>query len=94
VPIARALALVPLTMTCWVIVRTLAATSGHERSAGAIELAGALFNVTVTTALVAGWSWRGAVAATYLTQLVMMIGYVIYLAWRAKVGRLQRHKAY
>lgn len=80
VPIARALALVPLTMTGWMIVRTLAATSGHERSAGMVELVGALFNVLVTIALVAAWSWRGAVAATYLTQLVMIAGYAMYLA--------------
>lgn len=94
VPIAHALALVPLTMTCWMVVRTLAATSGHERSAGAVELAGALFNVAVTIALVAAWSWRGAVAATYFTQTAMVAGYAIYLAWRAKAGRLQRSKAY
>lgn len=86
VPMAHALALVPLTMTCWVIVRTLAATSGHERSAGAVELLGALFNVIVTIAMVAAWNWRGAVAATYLTHLAMLTGYVIYMAWRAKVG--------
>ena len=88
VPIAQALAFVPLTMTCWMIVRTLAATSGHERSAGAVELAGAVFNVAVTIALVAVWSWRGAVAATYLTQLAMVAGYAIYLAWRARGRRV------
>lgn len=89
-PIAHALALVPLTMTCWIIVRTVAATSGHERSAGAVELIGALFNVAVTIGMVAAWSWRGAVAATYLTQLAMVAGYAIYLAWRAKARRHQR----
>lgn len=94
VPIARALALVPLTMTCWMTVRTLAATSGHERSAGAAELIGALFNVAVTIALVAAWSWRGAVAATYLTQLAMVAGYAIYLAWHTRTMRFRRSKAY
>ena len=84
VPMAHALAFVPLTMTCWIIVRTLAATSGHERSAGTVELGGALFNVIVTVAMVAAWSWRGAVAATYLTHLAMVTGYAIYMAWRAK----------
>ncbi|TAN06646.1 MAG: hypothetical protein EPN38_08170 [Rhodanobacteraceae bacterium] len=83
VPIAHALALMPLTMTCWVIVRTLAATSGHERSAGVVELVGAVFNIVVTIALVAAWSWRGAVAATYLTQLAMVAGYILYIAWRS-----------
>lgn len=92
VPIAHALALVPLTMTCWMIVRTLAATSGHERSAGVVELAGAVFNVIVTIALVAAWSWKGAVAATYLTQLAMVAGYLVYIAWRTGARSLRQGK--
>lgn len=80
VPIARALALVPLTSACWVILRTLAATAGYERSTGWFELAGALFNVAVTIALVVAWNWRGAVAATYLTQIAMVAGFALY-AW-------------
>lgn len=83
VPMAQALALMPLTMTGWIIVRTLAATSGYERSAGVAELAGAVFNVIVTIALVAAWSWRGAVAATYLTQIAMALGFVLFMGLRA-----------
>jgi len=84
VPIAHALAAVPLTMTCWIIVRTLAATSGYERATGAFELAGAVFNVGATIALVMAWNWRGAVAATYLTHLVMVAGFATYIACRLK----------
>lgn len=84
VPIAHALSAVPLTMTCWIVVRTLAATSGYERATGAIELAGALFNVGTTVVLVWNWGWRGAVAATYLTHLVMVASFGLYIAWRAK----------
>lgn len=84
VPIAHALSAVPLTMTCWIVIRTLAATSGYERATGAVELAGALFNVGATIVLVLGWDWRGAVAATYLTHLAMVAGFVSYIAWRAR----------
>lgn len=92
VPIAHALALVPLTMTCWIIVRTLAATSGYERSAGAVELAGAVFNVVVTIAMVAAWSWRGAVAATYLTQITMAIAFVVFMVLRARQRTARQHQ--
>lgn len=84
IPIAHALAAVPLTMTCWLIVRTLAATSGYERATGAFELGGAIFNVGASIALVMAYGWLGAVAATYLTHLAMAGGFAAYIACRAK----------
>lgn len=84
IPIAHALAAVPLTMTSWVIVRTLAATSGYERATGAFELGGAIFNVGASLVLVIAWGWRGAVLATYLTHIVMVASFVIYLLCREK----------
>lgn len=80
VSIARALAAVPFTTACWVVLRTLAATAGYERSTGWFELAGALFNVVITIALVMAWNWRGAVAATYITQIAMVAAFSLY-AW-------------
>lgn len=93
VPIAHALSAVPLTMTCWIVVRTLAATSGYERATGAVELAGALFNVGATITLVLTWGWQGAVAATYLTHITMVASFISYLAWRAKFVRPASAKA-
>lgn len=84
VPIAHALAAVPFTTACWIILRTLAATSGHEKSTGVAELAGALFNVGATITLVLVWGWRGAVAATYLTHIAMVFFFLGYLLWRFK----------
>ncbi|HET6905543.1 MAG TPA: oligosaccharide flippase family protein [Rhodanobacteraceae bacterium] len=84
IPIAHALAAVPLTMACWVIVRTLAATSGYERATGAFELGGAIFNVGASIMLVVAWGWRGAVAATYLTHFAMVASFAAYIGYRAK----------
>ncbi|MGN6312908.1 MAG: lipopolysaccharide biosynthesis protein [Rhodanobacteraceae bacterium] len=84
IPIAHALAAVPLTMTSWVIVRTLAATSGYERATGVFELGGAIFNVVASIVLVIAWSWRGAVLATYLTHMAMVASFVVYLLCRTK----------
>jgi|SRR6185437_4635917 len=84
VPIAHALAAVPFTTTCWIIVRTLAATSGHEKSTGVAELVGALFNVGATIALVAMFDWPGAVAATYLTHGAMVAFFLGYLLLQSR----------
>lgn len=90
VPIAHALAAVPFSTTCWIILRTLAATSGHEKSAGVAELVGGIFNVAVTIALVLPWGWKGAVAATYLTHAVMVGSFAFYLVWRSGPSLLLR----
>lgn len=87
VPIGHALALVPFTMTCWIILRTLAATAGYERSTGAFELAGAAFNVAITIVLVLAWDWRGAVLATYLTQLAMAAAFGGYVVYRSRLAQ-------
>lgn len=79
VGMARALALVPLSMAMWTMLKTLAATSGHHQAMGAVELVGAAFNILVTTALVWAWSWKGAVIATYATHGFMVTILVIYL---------------
>ena len=87
VPIAHALSAVPFTATCWIIVRTLAATAGYERSTGVFELAGALFNVGATVVLVMAWDWRGAVVATYLTHVAMAATFCIYVICRPGFAR-------
>lgn len=84
VPIAHALSAVPFTLSCWIILRTLAATAGYERSTGIFELAGALFNIAASIALAMAWSWRGAVAATYLTHIAMMAAFGTYVVCQAR----------
>lgn len=86
-PIARALSVVPFTLTCWIILRTLAATAGYERSTGIFELAGAVFNIGVSIALVMAWGWQGAVAATYLTHIMMTAAFGVYVVCRARFVR-------
>lgn len=86
VSIARALSAVPFTLTCWTILRTLAATSGYERSTGIFELAGAAFNIGTSIALVMAWGWQGAVVATYLTHVAMTATFGAYVACRSWFG--------
>lgn len=87
VPIAHALSAVPFTMTLWIILRTMAATAGYERSTGIFELAGALFNIGATIVLVMAWDWRGAVVATYLTHIAMAAAFCIYVVCRSRFAR-------
>lgn len=87
VPIARTLSAVPFTLTCWIILRTLAATAGYERSTGIFELAGAVFNIGASIALVVAWGWLGAVAATYLTHIAMTGTFGAYAACRSRFVR-------
>jgi len=91
VPIAHALAAVPFTLTCWITLRTLAATAGYERSTGIFELAGALFNVGVSIVLVMVWGWQGAVAATYLTHVAMAVAFGTYVIFQPHLPR--RHQS-
>jgi len=89
VTIARSLALVPFSMTLWIIFRTLAATSGHQHATGFTELLGAGFNVAATTLLILRWGWMGAVAATYMTHFAMII---ILSAWLLMTRKDVSHK--
>lgn len=78
IKMARALSLVPLSMTIWYMTRTVAGTSGYEKAMGVTELAGAAFNVIACIAAVTVYGWLGAVYATYATHLLMS---VTLLAW-------------
>ena len=71
------LALLPVTSALWWILRTLLSTSGDQAACGAIELAGALFNVVATLCLVSWLGWQGAVLGTYATHLCMSVTAVI-----------------
>lgn len=79
VHIARTLALAPFTMTLWIIVRTLAATSNHEHAMGITEFGGAIFNIAAGVAAIALWGWIGAVYATYATHIIMTTALLLWV---------------
>lgn len=88
VEVARWLSLLPFTTACWASVRTLSATSGREKAAASVEVAGALVNIGLCMALISAWDWRGAILATYITHLVMSVGCILILRIKplARVG--------
>jgi O-antigen/teichoic acid export membrane protein len=87
VAMARWLALLPLTTSCWMVVRSTASTAGHEKLVGMVELIGASFSVTAGILLVIYLNWQGAVLATYVTH-VFMTSLVLGYWWMS--GRRQR----
>ncbi|HET7569600.1 MAG TPA: oligosaccharide flippase family protein [Gammaproteobacteria bacterium] len=89
VHVARILALVPFSMTLWIVVRTLAATSNHEHAMGMTELGGAAFNIVAGVAAVALWGWVGAVYATYATHVVMTLTLLLWI-WLSERGQAAR----
>jgi O-antigen/teichoic acid export membrane protein len=84
---AHWLALLPLTTCTWMVVRSTAATAGHEKLVGVVELLGALLSVTLGVVLVMNDGWRGAVLATYLTHIVMTSIVLAYLVGRRAYSR-------
>lgn len=83
--IARWLCLLPLTSACWITVRSIAATTGRERQAAAVESGGAILSVALCIALVALIDWRGAVIATCATHIAMTMVMLIVIR-RTSVG--------
>lgn len=71
VSIGHWLVFLPVTNALWYIFRSLLSTSGDQSACGAIELAGAAFNVVATIFLVGWLGWKGAVISTYATHLSM-----------------------
>lgn len=87
VNMARALSLVPASMTLWVMVRSYAGTNGFEHAMGLFELFGAGFNVAASLLLVMRFGWSGAVIATYLTHLSMAFTLTLWMVYRRKFIR-------
>jgi len=69
----RWLALLPLTTACWVMLRSIMATAGHQKFVGVIELIGASVSILLGIVLVSLYGWRGAVLATYGTHIAMSV---------------------
>jgi O-antigen/teichoic acid export membrane protein len=88
--IARWLALLPLTTACWMIVRSIMATSGHEKLVGVVELVGAGTSVLLGITLVSQHGWRGAVLATYGTHITMTLTVIGFAMLRLRSVQEQR----
>lgn len=71
VVMGRWLALLPLTTACWVMLRSIVATAGHQKFVGVVELVGASMSILLGIFLVSRYGWRGAVIATYCTHIAM-----------------------
>lgn len=69
----RWLALLPLTTACWVMLRSIVATAGHQKFVGVVELIGASMSILLGIVLVSRYGWRGAVLATYGTHIAMSL---------------------
>jgi O-antigen/teichoic acid export membrane protein len=87
VDMARALSLVPVSMTLWVMVRSYAGTNGFEHAMGLFELFGAGFNVAASLLLVMRFGWSGAVIATYITHISMALTLTLWIVYRSKLMR-------
>ncbi|GAP65027.1 polysaccharide biosynthesis protein [Mizugakiibacter sediminis] len=81
--IARWLCILPLTSAAWMVARGVAATSGHEKLVGMVEMLGAAASLILGIILVSMIGWRGAVLATYVVQAAMVAGLatVAILGW-------------
>ncbi|MDR6453091.1 lipopolysaccharide biosynthesis protein [Variovorax paradoxus] len=72
----RWLALLPLTTACWVMLRSIVATAGHQKFVGVVELIGASVSILLGIVLVLQYGWRGAVVATYGTHIAMSLAVI------------------
>jgi O-antigen/teichoic acid export membrane protein len=73
VSMARWLAALPLTTFIWMAVRSIAATTGHERLVGWVEFMGAGMSLMLGIILVMNLGWKGAVLATYFVHIGMSV---------------------
>lgn len=72
----RWLALLPLTAACWVMLRSIVATAGHQKFVGLVELVGASASILLGIILVSYYGWRGAVLATYSAHIAMSLAVI------------------
>jgi len=73
VQMGRWLALLPLTTACWMLLRSVMTTAGHQKFVGVVELMGAGLSVVLGIVLVSNHGWRGAVLATYGIHMAMSL---------------------
>lgn len=73
------LCFLPVTTASWMILRSTAATSGYQSAVGAVELFGTAITVALGVVLVSLHGWRGAVLATYLTQVIMIFSLPVFV---------------
>lgn len=75
------LAWLPLIALIRMFIQTAQLTSGLQQKTGFILIIGALSNVLLNLILIPQSGWKGAVWATYFSELVL----IVLLLWSAKV---------
>ncbi len=85
VPVVLAMALYPLVRGLEINAADVLSGSGRQAYRSKAQLATAVLNVALNIALIPSYSWKGAVAATYLSELA----FLALLVWGVHKGRKQ-----
>lgn len=83
VTIARWFALLPLLMLFRFFLSTVAGVSGYHRFGCAVITLGAAVNVVANLGLIPSWGWRGALAATFTAESVMIAVLLWKIRWQS-----------
>ncbi|MEZ5263540.1 MAG: lipopolysaccharide biosynthesis protein [Acidimicrobiales bacterium] len=85
-PVVIALALLPLVRALQILYSNALLGGGHQRAVARLQVATAALNVVANVPLIAVLGWRGAVIATYASEVVNLAGLAV-LAGRRRHDR-------
>jgi len=71
--VSRWLAWLPVISLPRLLMQYALATSGMQRNGAVIIFSGAVVNVALNFLWISTWGWRGSVAATYVTEVLMSL---------------------
>lgn len=86
VPVVLAMAVYPLVRGLEINTADVLSGSGRQAYRSKAQLATAILNIALNIALIPSYSWKGAVAATYLSELVFL-GLLLFGVQRARSAR-------
>lgn len=89
VDVVRWLSWLPLVGLPRLLLLYAVATGDAQRQGMVTVLAGAIFNVILTIWWVPLWGWRGAAAATYVSEVIMTLILAVFL-WRKTLRMAKR----
>lgn len=72
--VARWLAILPILIVWRRYIATVLTGAGLQRGRSAVEVGAAVLNLTANLILIPAFSWRGAVIATILSELMLLLG--------------------
>jgi O-antigen/teichoic acid export membrane protein len=91
--VVRWLALLPLIRSCYVFVGDALTGAGLQPQRTRLTVCATALNVILNLILIPEHSWRGAVIATLVSEVVLGIALWSLLAWRLRWGRTARSAA-